>query len=65
MKLTKNTSLKVIQAMVLDDFDIEITKEQAKFIRDAHRKGCVTWTPEHLFVSTLNDRLRITPGRID
>lgn len=62
--LTKNTPLARIRDLVMEDFQVEITNEDARVIREAHRKGCLVWTPDHIFVSTLNDRLRITPGQI-
>jgi hypothetical protein len=59
-RLTKRTPLATIQAWIVEDFNVEVSKDRAKAIRNAHSIGCVVWTREHIVAATLNDSFRIT-----
>ena len=43
-KMTTNS----IKNLVADDFDVVISDDTAKDIKDAAEKGCLVWTQDHL-----------------
>jgi hypothetical protein len=60
--ITRSTSLGTIKEMAKGDFDVDLTTEQARQIREAVKTGCLVWDQERGIRTTDNSRLHINPN---
>jgi hypothetical protein len=70
--VNKNTPLKIIRELIADDFNVIISNDDAKEIREASKRKTLLYSAEHLIIMSLdagierisNDRIKLRSGAV-
>jgi len=65
-KITSSTPLREIIRLVDHDFDVTIDEQDAQELKDAHRRGALTWIAGEKITNTASggNIASITPGKV-